>query len=325
MSVKLRSSARLIIFAMATAVVILLVLPVTANASGFVAVAAVDHATGQRSADGFSSSQETEYDRFLRSVIALYKAVNNGDAQLMFQSLSVIEYRFNLLPMSDDASPAGMQALAGQLRQMKRLLAFLNSDEQLVKSEAAALLLAADAMAKPDQPLWYNYRTVIAADLTSLQRVLAGSESAENIADTASEVLSGLNAHYEIIRTAILMGGSSKAIERSDSVLRYTSTVLNAESPKSELTKGVMQPLEEALFALFPDAKDEEQSALVPTAPGASWGWSAMMGSLIVTVLTWVGWRRYRTEDYAGLNRDKSAANRKDAAETLLERWRNRK
>ncbi|MFC5531776.1 sporulation protein YpjB [Cohnella yongneupensis] len=322
---KWRSNARWFVFLTATAVVLLLAMPVTVSGRGTDPVVGAISATTQRDADVSSSSSEDEYDRFLRSVTALYHAVNNDDAAGMAQSLSVITYRFKLLPMSDTASLAGMQALADQLTKTSRSLALAKPDKQVLRSEAATLWLAADAMARPDQPLWHNYQPVLAGDLEALQGAInSNNENVGYASESASAILDQLNAHYEMIRTAVSMGDSSRNVVRADAVLHYARTVILSDPSNQLLTVNVIQPLREAMFDLFPSANDQEESAIVPAAVGASWAWPAMMGSFIVTVLTWVGYRRYRNDGYAGASGNRGAANRKDAAESLLERWNNR-
>ena len=314
-------SARRLGISIGAAVALLFTLPGAAYGGAYDSEAVQQGSEARDVADVSSSSWE-EYDRFWRSATVLYRAVNEDDASLMSQSASVMQQRYKSLPMSDTALMDGMQALGEQLRQTKRSIALASPDKQRLKEEAASLLLAADAMAHPSRSLWHDYRTVFAEDLRVLRESLSDPARGADLT-RADAALRSLRSHYELIRTAALLETEPLNVVRSDNVLRYTSIVIGSESSNLALAQGAMQPLAEALFALFPDAADEP-SVVVPAVAGASWGWTAMMGSFIVTVLTWAGWRRYKDDGTLGKTRPNDGEAREDAAERLLKRWRNR-
>lgn len=320
-----RSTVRWFGLSIASVLALLLMLPGAALGSGFDPNAEQDGSAAHRSADVSSSSSEEEYDRFLRSATVFYTAVNKDDASLMAQSSAVILQRYKMLPLSPAASIDGLQILGDQLAQTKRSLAVAKPDKPRLKREAASLLLAADAMAHAIDPLWHNYRAVLADDLNAWRNALnEGEEPADRGSDTgsASAAIERLRSHYEVIRTAAMLDADPLAVIRADTVLRYATIATRSESSNLALAQGAVQPLADAIFALFPNPGGD-QSAVVPTVAGASWGWTAMMGSFIVTVLTWAGWRRYKDEGVAGMKRGNNADGRKDAADSLLERWRN--
>ncbi|MFD0670390.1 sporulation protein YpjB [Cohnella sp. GCM10027633] len=316
--------ARLLLFVLAAAIVMLLTLPQAATAGRGDGEVSADGAKALPNADVSSSSAEA-YASLLRSANRLYAAANDGDTALMSQSLAVIDYRFKLLPISNDDSIDGLQAMDRQLTQIRLSLAVPKPDELRLRKEAAALLLAADAMAKPGRPLWHDYRSVLSEDVDALGRALSGDAGFGGETKPRA-ALEQLRSDYEAIRTAALFGfQGDTAIARSDAVLRYADTVLREEPYHRELTELLVPSLQDAMLGLFPVPDERGESVLVPAAPGASWAWSAMMGSFIVTVLTWVGWRRYRDEGEEGIPPSAKAPERKDAAERLMERWRYRK
>lgn len=324
---KWRMGSRGLGVGVSSAIVLLLALPNATFGSDIEPEALLRKSATPRTSDVATSSSEEEYDRFLRSITVFYHAVNKENASLMAQSAAVSLHRYKQLPLSDAVSMEGLQALGEQLTLTKRSIAVANPDKQRLKTEAASLLLAAEAMANPSNPLWYDYRTVLAEDLSALRDTLSrGEDRAGREADTisAGAAVSRLQSHYEAIRTAALFNTAPLVVMRSDNVLRYASIVIGSESSNLALAQGAIRPLSEAMFAMFPGPSDR-QSAVVPAVPGASWGWTAMMGSFIVTVLTWVGWRRYKDEDVAGMKSKRNGETRKDAAESLLQRWRNSK
>lgn len=268
------------------------------------------------------SSPDTTYDSFLSSAEALYHAVNNGQLEEAQKKLSEIEWKLRSLPMKEITTAEGVQALAQNITELKRTAAAVAPDERRWKSGAAALRLSADALAHPEKPIWHQYRTILDEDIIRIRHSLEQKTTASvTIPEAALQELEQLTQHYRVIRSAVLIKSPPWAIERSDSVLRYVSRVLSAKPPNAQLLKGIIPPLAEAMNGLFP-ANTEASSALVPPISAPPWGWTAMMGSFIVTVLTWVGWKRYQVDPYRGSGSSSRGKDSKDAAERLLDRWK---
>ncbi|KIL34813.1 hypothetical protein SD71_17515 [Cohnella kolymensis] len=269
-----------------------------------------------------SAAPAAAYTQFLATVETLYDAVNKGNVDVTLKSLRVIEYRFRTLPMNGIASVEGVESLAHNISEMRRAVTAISPNEQSWKAGAASLRLAADALARPEKPLWHQYRSILRDDIQALKKSLEDEASAGVFITPASAVLSleRLAQHYGVIRTAALLKAEPGVVERSDSVLRYTQRMLKTDKPDAGTLLGIIPSLESAMDALFPGAK--HTTALVPPAAAPPWGWSAMMGSFIVTVLTWVGWRRYRAEPYAPAGGRSRLKDEPDAAERFLKRWK---
>lgn len=266
------------------------------------------------------SSRRSAYDSFLKTAETLYRAVNEGDMQAALDSLKVMERRLLDLPMTGVTSVEGLQALATDFSQMKRTAAAIKPDQRKWEEGAASLRLAADALAHPDNPLWHRYRAVMKEQLSLLEQAIGAAEpSAASVSGRPDlEALDQVGGSYRVIRTAALLTSSPEAVDRSDSVLRYADKVLRAEPVNRKLAAEALGPLREAIEALFPASK--ETTVPVPPFAAPPWGWTAMMGSFIVTVLTWVGWLRYRIDRNALPGSRSAGPERKDAAERFLNR-----
>jgi sporulation protein YpjB len=271
-----------------------------------------------------SSAGSPAIEKFLSASEALYQAVNKGNLAAALRSLEEIELQFRNLPMKAIGTAEGIHALANSITELKRTSAALRPDERKWKSGAAALRLAADALAHPDKPIWHQYRTVIENDIVSINKAMPqGTSVTGPISGSVRAAFEQLTEHYRVIRTAAMLQSEPWKVERSDSVVRYASRIYGAESPSAELLLGTIPPLKEALDGLFPGK--EASTAVVPpvNVVPPSWGWTAMMGSFIVTILTWVGWRRYKVDEYAGKDRRGSSSKREDAAQKWLNKWKN--
>jgi sporulation protein YpjB len=281
----------------------------------------------QETVSGYSpsadvSSSLSAYERFLSSVEVLYESVNQGRIDEVRRNLVESERNFRSLPMKEITTAEGIHALSHDLTELKRAVAAVSPDEQKWKSGAAVLRLAADALAHPKKPIWHQYRAVINNDIDRLNKsMLQESSVSVPVPQSAVAAFRQLSERYRLIRTAALLKSEPWIIERSDSVVRYVSRILGAEHPDAELLQGFIPPLREAMDGLFPGNK-EATSTVVPTVTPPPWGWTAMMGSFIVTILTWVGWRRYRDEENAGLRKPIRREETEDAAQRWLKRWK---
>lgn len=228
-------------------------------------------------------------ETFLRTAEALYQAALEGDAVRVRNYAREMDARLRALPMRRIASAEGVEALARSVTRLKRSVAAVSPNPDAWRSISAEIRLAADELVHPDKPMWHRYRTILADDLRLLEEAIGGTGGIP----LARAQLERLQAHYDLIRTAVLMHAEPYLVERADSVLRYAGRVLGASQPNPELLRGLVPSLREPLESLFPAQQAADTAVIVP-APSPSWGWPALMGTFIVTILTWAGWQRYK-------------------------------
>ncbi len=268
-----------------------------------------------------SVSSPEPFGRFLVVAEALYEAVNRGKLEEASARLADAERGFRSLPMINITTAEGIQALAQNITELKRAAAAASPDEDRWKQGAAALRLSADALSHPNKPIWHQYRTIIQEDVIRIRTILEQKDTESDVAVKAALAeFNQMSQHYHVIRTAVLLHSEPWIVERSDSVMRYASRVLSAVPSNPYLLPSVVSQLKEAMEGLFPPNKTAE-SAIVPPITAPPWGWTAMMGSFIVTVLTWVGWRRYKADPYTPSGKSSKANRPVDAAERLLKHW----
>ncbi len=270
----------------------------------------------ERSAGADASSTARAADdqavkAFRNAAEALYKAVGEGDRLAAARSLQEAELRLRKLPMTAIATAEGIQALADSVAKMKRAMAAVSQDAKRIQTSAAELRLAADALAEPRKPLWLQYRPVLREDVSVLERELGASPG--RVTKEAQAAWNGLADHYRLIRTAVALQREPYVVERGDAVIRYADRLLRSETPDPKLLGELIPPLREAMEGLFPP--EGERPATVPAVVPPPWGFSATLGSIIVAILTWAGWRRFRFDrSHPNYGSDRE---RKDAAD----RW----
>jgi hypothetical protein len=247
---------------------------------------------------------------------AVYEAVKRGDHGQVLRRLGEAESRLRELPLAEIRTAEGIEALAKTVAEMKRAAAAVTPDPDRLEKAAAALRLAADELAHPERPLWHQYRPLLADDIDQLERLAKGKRRLPAEAAATYERLAG---HYRLIRTAALLRGEPWKVERGDAVLTYAGRLIRAADADPALISGLFAPLREAMAGLFPPDPDAPP-ATVPVYVPPPWGFSAAIGSLILTVLAWSGWRRFRFERAGGARQNGPDRPREDAASRWLRR-----
>ncbi len=230
-------------------------------------------------------------EAFLRSAENLYDAAVQGDLANLQRYALETDIRMRAIPMQQIASAEGVEALARSVSRMKRAVASASVHTRDWQGAASEIRLAADALAHPDKPLWQRYRDIVMDDILRIEQAL----KADGL-PAARARIKELRGHYGTIRTSVLLHAEPYVIERADSALRYAERVLDAAQPKRELIQSVVPALRDSVASLFPAPNAADTAVIVPS-PSPGWGWPALMGSFIITILTWAGWLRYKHAD----------------------------
>lgn len=271
--------------------------PAAAPASG---QAQADRPTGSSA----SRSDTQAIEKFREAAESLYQAVNRGDRLAAVRSMKETETRLRELPMMRIATAEGIEALADSVAEMKRAMAAVTQDGRRVQSAAGAIRLAANALAEPQRPLWLQYRSVLREDVDVLAKALG--DRPQSVTPEARAAFGRLAERYGLIRTAVALTSEPYVIERGDAAIRYAKRLLQQDRPDPKLLGGLIAPLREAMEGLFPP--EGERPTTVPAVVPPSWGFGATIGSFIVAILTWAGWRRFRfdrTHPNYGSNRER--------------------
>jgi len=266
----------------------------SAAAAVFFVFAGIATVAAHAAADGDGTAQgQSRATAFHDAALALYEAAKRDEPEELLRRLGEAENRLRALTMEEIRSAEGIGALADSLAEVKRAAAAVTADPQRRERAAAALWLAADELAHPDRPLWHRYRLILGDDIDRLERLAKEEPPSRRQREEMLAAYRDLAGHYRLIRTAALLRGEPWKVERGDSVLVYTERLLKASRPDPKLLEGLFPQLREAMAALFPAEADAPSSA-VPVFVPPPWGFYAAIGSLILTVLAWNGWQRYR-------------------------------
>jgi sporulation protein YpjB len=166
--------------------------------------------------------------------------------------------------------------------------------------EAARIRLAADALSRPDHALWLQYESVMLDDLSRLEK--AWKRQTGDAAEAARASMNSFQEHAERIEPAIdLMYGSMRNAELKERI-QYTNQLLDsakADSGNEAMVEQSLKALKGTVSRLFEQGgATAAMPAIAPPAAAHPLGWTLFLGAIISAVLTYSGWRKYKTDPF---------------------------
>ncbi|MCD1260254.1 sporulation protein [Paenibacillus athensensis] len=216
--------------------------------------------------------------------LAMAGQVEQARGKLLQLGDEITQIRFDGM-----TSVEGMNALTESVTQAKRVFNAVRFSPEAGQVAVAKIRLATDALTHDNQPMWLQYYKVLQNDIGALdQAVKAGKQPA---AWSGYETLS---QHVSVIHPALLISRSPSDVEKLDSLLTALRGGLRAEPlPQAQLEDGI-EHLQRTVDELF--MKKAEATAYLPmTDPKQPIIWSLGIGLIIVSVLSYAGWRMFRS------------------------------
>lgn len=210
----------------------------------------------------------------------------------------VTEARNKLMQMSDQipkihfegiTSVEGLNALTETITQAKRVYNAAAYSPEEGQIAVAKIRLATDALTHKNQPMWLQYYKVLQNDTNNLNEDVKANKQKEALANFGK-----LSQHIAIIHPSLLISRDAASVEKLDSLLAFIRTNLNSQPMSTRQLESGLDHLNHVLDDLF--LKNKDAIAFVPiTDPRQPIIWSLGIGLIIVSVLSFVGWRMYQS------------------------------
>lgn len=235
-------------------------------------------------------TEQVERIAFLNQIADdMYKQTMDGQ---------VIEARNKLMQMSDQipkihfegiTSVEGLNALTETITQAKRVYNAAAYSPEEGQIAVAKIRLATDALTHKNQPMWLQYYKVLQNDTNILNEAVKANKQKEAVANFGK-----LSQHIAIIHPSLLISRDASSVEKLDSLLAFIRTNLNSQPMSVRQLESGLDHLNHVLDDLF--MKNKDAIAFVPiTDPRQPIIWSLGIGLIIVSVLSFVGWRMYQS------------------------------
>lgn len=226
---------------------------------------------------------ETEYKKMEKLnglAEQFYTNVNEGKIEEARAGIIELNKQVTNIHFKGAASPEGVEALMETMITAKQVLtSFMPSMNEAIVS-AAKVRLAVDALTHPKHPMWLHYYKILKEDGNQL--VIALEQQQEQ---HVNQAMNQMMKHYEVIRPAVLINREPSEVMKMDSYLKFLMNEPNISA---------MSQYDDVLNELF--HRKSSTAYLELEQQQNPFLWTAALGAIIITVLSYVGWRKYQYE-----------------------------
>jgi len=249
-----------------------------------------DHQAGKQAA-AFDDGGATIDQARLKQLQALddiadrmYKEVLDGNILEARELVKSIGDQVVAMEFAGITTVEGLEALTQAITNARSLMDAVQTEPDRLKTAAAQVRLSTDALLHKHQPLWFEYYQTLKSDTEQLREAV---KSGKNIILSAQQ----LQSHYAVIRPAVLISRSPEVNVRIESLIAY---FIQQAGSQGEALLSNVDELMRAWNELF--MKQDVSAYLPMDAEKQPIYWSLVIGSIIVTVLCFVAWRKYESE-----------------------------
>ncbi|MBB3109308.1 hypothetical protein FHS18_001360 [Paenibacillus phyllosphaerae] len=241
----------------------------------------------------------------------LYAAANVGNRQLAYASLVKLEKESKDPAIRTVGERTGWEAFDHSIQQAKKALSSSNLSAAYL--EASRLKLAVDAIFQ-QAPLWHQYRALIQDDMNRLHQSWVVQWEDRPSAELAA--LQVLRVHAERFEVAALLERPEERVASfQDQISRMEYAIIYAakSGEMNERSKALDEAwtlLQRSADSLFQDSSATKTAAGGIEPADLQQGIASMavreqlttmfIGAFVMSVLAFVGWRRYKFEESHG-------------------------
>ncbi len=203
--------------------------------------------------------------------------------------LQTLESQVSTFRFSGVTSLEGFHALSESIIEAKRVFNAVRFSQDKGIAAAARIHLALDAMTHPAQPMWLQYYNVLIQDLGEIK-----SASLIKQADQTRLTANRMYEHYTIIRPSIMINRDDITVEQIDSLFTFIATQLNKKQVDYTNIESAIHQFYELWDQVF--MKKSRQAYVAISTKYEIIVRIIGLGSFILLVLTYVGWRKYQVQ-----------------------------
>lgn len=230
---------------------------------------------------------------------ALYKAAYTNNRQAGFKYVQQLEKLLENSSLRQTGQVAGWKLMEESALSIESSLQNQRWGADWL-SASARIQLTTDALFRPQHALWLQYEKVMLEDLRRVNQAWNRQTGDGAIAARAS--MNSFEAHLSRIEAAAAMQRSPERLKELKERLRYTNLLLEAGvrgQSKQDWTDDSIADLTFAVTRLFGEGIPiNEEQAIAPIVTINPIRWTFLIGAIIMAVLTFTGWRKYKQTPY---------------------------
>ncbi|HEX7055933.1 MAG TPA: sporulation protein YpjB [Bacilli bacterium] len=181
----------------------------------------------------------------------------------------------------------GLKTLTAAWWDAKKIFTAARISRQESLAAAGRLRLATDALTHRKRPMWFGFANSFAGNLQEMEQAAKNSNAAAYKTNFAA-----LRARFSAIRPAAIISGYKLPVYQIDSILVFVDSELNRSNPDMRKLSEMNDRLRETFAALF--AGEDRQAFLHAAQARHPLAWTLAIGVLIVSVLAFVGWKKFK-------------------------------
>lgn len=230
--------------------------------------------------NGQARSENMQYiDRLSNDALQLAKLGRMEDVRRIIAQIGVhLEQETNVQLSTDE-----WRILVLSYDEVNKLVNEDGVDHDLLLSEITKFRLVVDAIATDYQPLWLDMEAMVIGTVDeAIEAFRAGDE------EVFRNRMDAFFHTYELLYPSLVIDVPLEKMQRVDSYIQYVKmnieTILASDRASSELAT-----LQKEVRSLFEDTEEDE-------ADPSLWWVIITTGGIIVSTLSYVGYRKYRGE-----------------------------
>ncbi|GLX68953.1 sporulation protein YpjB [Paenibacillus glycanilyticus] len=248
---------------------------------------------------GHANESRSELLRLDDTAASLYEAAYLNNRQAGYKYVQQLEKLVGNRDIRQAGQAAGWDLVEDSI---DSILFTLKNGKQASDwlTAAAKIHLTTDALIRPDHALWLQYEKVMIEDLERVNR--SWNRQTDDGATAARAAMNSFNDHLLRIEAAAAMQRPVDRIQELRDRMQYTNVLLEAGmkgQTKQDWTDNSIQDLEFSVNRLFDDGHNQEEEPVVaPIGETNPISWILLLGAIIMAVLTYSGWRKYKQQPY---------------------------
>src|SRR5690625_3857278 len=233
----------------------------------------------------------TEQDQQLMVELAktaarFYKIAVADKVEQALAELNVLNRLVPKQKYDGETTVRGLEALTNSINEANKSFVQTEFNRAQAIRSSAQVRLAIDALDQSRRPMWMAFEQNFSQDVNKLNVALR-----ENDPSLLAQYVAETSVHFDTIRPAMIVSGRLIEAEAIQSLL-HTLT----EAAEKKITDNTVQLIEHYTVLTTELFKTERQTMALQANDHEALIWSLSIGLVVISVLAYVAWRRFRYE-----------------------------
>lgn len=236
-----------------------------------------------------SSQQKQMIEELNRKAEIVFQYVREDNPEQARVELHELGQLVSQMSFHGITNVEGIEALTHSIVEGKESLNAVQYEPQKSMYAAIQIRLAVDALKKSRNAMWLQYEKVFSEDVKRMRAAIDGNEREAMVSSFEQTKL-----HLSLIRPSLFIRREPAQVEAIDSLMQAMEQRIQQEQ-NLESIRPLIEHYATLMHEIFHEESDET-FVTIEDVKARPLLWSTIIGSLIISVLSYVAYRRYRYE-----------------------------